>query len=260
VDWLNSLAGFVVGMLVGFTGVGGGALMTPLLVLAFGVAPTTAVGTDLLYAALTKTVGSYVHGIRGAVDWLVVRRLWLGSLPMAALTLYWLHRSPESNGLAKYILPLLGVALVLTGIAMLMRPVFERLGERLRTDFPARFKAYQPMLTVFAGALLGFFVTLTSVGAGAMGAVMLIYLYPRRLKAQKLVGTDIAHAIPLTLLAGLGHANLGHVDFGLLGALLVGSIPGIVVGSLLSHRVSPRAVRTAIAITLLIIGVKMLLP
>jgi uncharacterized membrane protein YfcA len=259
VDWLNTAAGFLVGLLVGFTGVGGGALMTPLLVLAFGVAPQTAVGTDLLYAALTKTVGSGIHGLRGAVDWLVVRRLWLGSLPMAALTLLWLHRSPESNGLARLILPLLGVALVLTAFAMVARPAFQRLGEKLRTNFPERFKAYQPALTVLAGAVLGFVVTLTSVGAGAMGAVMLVYLYPHRLKAQKLVGTDIAHAIPLTLVAGLGHAKLGHVDMSLLGALLLGSIPGISLGALLSHRVSTKAVRNGIAIMLLIVGVKMLL-
>ena len=258
-DWLNSCAGFLVGLLVGFTGVGGGALMTPLLVLVFGIAPQTAVGTDLLYAALTKTAGGWVHGIRGAVDWEVLRRLWLGSMPMAVLTLIWLHKSPENNGLAKWIIPVLAVALVLTGIAMLARPVFHRIGERLRTDFPRRFKAYQPALTVFAGALLGFFVTLTSVGAGALGAVMLVYLYPKRLKGQNVVGTDIAHAIPLTLLAGLGHAKLGHVDFTLLGELLVGSIPGITVGSLLSHRVSSKAVRNGIAIMLLIIGVKMLL-
>ena len=256
--WLNSCAGFLVGLLVGFTGVGGGALMTPLLVLAFGVAPQTAVGTDLLYAAMTKTAGGWIHGIRGAVDWLVLRRLWLGSLPMAVMTLIWLHNSPESNGLAKLIIPTLAVALILTGFAMFARPVFHRIGERLRTNFPERFKAYQPALTVFAGALLGFLVTLTSVGAGALGAVMLVYLYPRRLKAQKVVGTDIAHAIPLTLLAGLGHAKLGHVDFQLLGALLLGSIPGIIIGSLLSHRVSSKAVRNGIAIMLLIIGVKML--
>ena len=148
--WLNSCAGFLVGLLVGFTGVGGGALMTPLLVLVFGVAP------------LTKTAGGWIHGIRGAVDWLVLRRLWLGSLPMAVMTLIWLHNSPESNGLAKLIIPLLAVALVLTGIAMLARPVFQRIGERLRTDFPGRFKAFQPALTVFAGALLGFLYLLAT--------------------------------------------------------------------------------------------------
>ena len=129
----------------------------------------------------------------------------------------------------------------------------------MRTNFPDRFKAYRPALTVLAGMILGFLVTLTSVGAGALGAVMLVYLYPFRLRAQKLVGTDIAHAIPLTLLAGLGPAKLGHVDFRLLGALLLGSIPGIVVGSVLSHRVSTTAVRGAIAVMLVIIGVKMLI-
>jgi len=258
-DWQSSCAGFLVGLLVGFTGVGGGALMTPLLVLVFGVAPQTAVGTDLLYASLTKSVGGWVHGVRGAVDWYVLRLLWLGSMPMAVLTLILLHSSSAAGTLAKLILPLLGIAIVMTGAAMLTRPALNRLGARLRTNFPERFKAYQPALTVLAGAVLGFMVTLTSVGAGALGAVMLVYLYPFRLKAQKLVGTDIAHAIPLTLLAGLGHAKLGHVDFRLLGALLVGSIPGIVVGSVLSHRVSSTAVRNAIAVMLVIVGVKMLI-
>jgi uncharacterized membrane protein YfcA len=256
---LNSLAGFVVGLLVGFTGVGGGALMTPLLVLAFGVAPQTAVGTDLLYAAVTKSVGSWVHGVRGAVDWTVLRRLWLGSLPVAALTLVAMHNTHVGDELAHLILPLLGTALVLTGITMLARSALRRLGERLQTNFPERFKAQQPALTSLAGALLGFLVTLTSVGAGALGAVMLVYLYPYRLKGQKLVGTDIVHAIPLTLLAGLGHLKLGNVDLPLLGALLLGSIPGIVLGALLSHRVSSTTVRNGVAVMIVIVGAKMLL-
>jgi len=256
VYWLNSCAGFLVGLLVGFTGVGGGALMTPLLVLAFGVAPQTAVGTDLLYAALTKSVGSWVHGVRGAVDWLVLRRLWLGSLPAAVLTLVLLHNTAAAKGLADFILPALGVALVLTGGSMLAS---RQLSQHLsNTSFPDRFKPLQPALTVLAGAVLGFFVTLTSVGAGALGAAMLGYLYPSRLKGQKLVGTDIAHAIPLTLVAGLGHAKLGHVNFNLLLALLLGSVPGIVLGAVLSHRVSTTAVRKAVGIMLAIIGVKML--
>jgi uncharacterized protein len=258
-DLMNSLAGFVVGLLVGFTGVGGGALMTPLLVLAFGVAPQTAVGTDLLYAAATKSVGSWVHGVRGAVDWTVLRLLWMGSLPASALTLALMHRSSASETLARLILPMLGLALVLTGSVMLLRSGLQRLGERLRTNFPERFKAQQPTLTVVAGALLGALVTLTSVGAGALGAVMLVYLYPYRLKGQKLVGTDSVHAIPLTLMAGLGHANLGHVDFALLRALLLGSIPGIVLGALLSHRVSSTTVRKGVAVMIVIVGAKMLL-
>jgi uncharacterized membrane protein YfcA len=256
---MNSLAGFVVGLLVGFTGVGGGALMMPLLVLAFGVAPQTAVGTDLLYAAVTKSVGSWVHGVRGAVDWTVLRRLWLGSLPAAGLTLAAMHNTPVSDDLVRLIVPTLGIVLVLTGITMLSRSALRRLGERLQTNFPERFKAQQPALTILAGALLGFLVTLTSVGAGALGAVMLVYLYPYRLKGQKLVGTDIVHAIPLTLLAGLGHLKLGNVDLPLLGALLLGSIPGIVLGALLSHRVGSTTVRNGVAVMIVIVGAKMLL-
>jgi len=258
-DGLNSLAGFLVGLLVGFTGVGGGALMTPLLVIAFGVAPQTAVGTDLLYAAITKSVGSWVHGVRGAVDWTVARLLWVGSLPASALTLYSMQSTRFSDDLARLILPTLGLALVLTGGVMLARSWLRQLGERLQTNFPERFKAQQPALTVLAGTLLGFLVTLTSVGAGALGAVMLVYLYPYRLKGQKLVGTDIVHAIPLTLLAGLGYANQGHVDLSLLGALLLGSIPGFVVGALLSHRVSSNTVRNGVAVMIVIVGAKMLL-
>ena len=255
-DWLNSCAGFLVGLLVGFTGVGGGALMTPLLVLVFGVAPTTAVGTDLLYAALTKSVGSWVHGVRGAVDWLVLRRLWVGSLPAAVLTLVLLNNTTYAKELAKFILPALGVAIVLTGSIMLAS---RQLNERLSTTgFPDRYKPLQVPLTVLAGVALGFLVTLTSVGAGALGASMLVYLYPTRLRGQKLVGTDIAHAIPLTLVAGLGHAKLGHVKFDLLFAMLLGSIPGIVLGSVLSHRVSTKAVRNGVAMMLVVIGVKML--
>jgi uncharacterized membrane protein YfcA len=256
VNWPYSLAGFIVGMLVGFTGVGGGALMTPLLVLLFGVAPQTAVGTDLLYATVTKSVGSSIHGALGAVDWYVLRRLWLGSLPAAGLTLVMLHNSHVGARLAGYILPVLSVALILTGFTMLASL---RLWERLsQSTYPERLKPFQSLFTVMAGAVLGFMVTLTSVGAGAVGVVMLVYLYPKRLRGQKLVGTDIAHAIPLTLVAGLGHAKLGHVDSRLLLTLLVGSIPGIIVGALLSHRVSTKVLRTAIAIMLVIVGAKLL--
>jgi uncharacterized membrane protein YfcA len=255
-NWPNTVAGFIVGMLVGFTGVGGGALMTPVLVLLFGVAPQTAVGTDLLYATVTKSVGSSIHGALGAVDWYVLRRLWLGSLPAAALTLVMLNNSHLGARLSVYILPVLSVALILTGLTMLASI---RLWERLsQSTYPERLKPFQSLFTVLAGSVLGFMVTLTSVGAGAVGVVMLVYLYPKRLRGHKLVGTDIAHAIPLTLLGGLGHAKLGHVDFGLLVTLLLGSIPGIIVGALLSHRVSTRVLRTAIAIMLVVVGAKML--
>jgi len=257
-DLLNPLAGFVVGVLVGFTGVGGGALMTPLLVFFFGVAPQTAIGTDLLFASITKSVGTWVHGTRGSVDWLVLRRLASGSLPAAALTLLVIAYFPPEKELKSLLLPALGWALALTSAAMAFQPQLHRLGQRLRTTEPDRFKQMQPALTVFAGALLGFLVTLTSIGAGALGVVMLVYLYPYRLTPAKLVGTDIAHAVPLTLVAGLGHLTLGNVDLGLLGSLLAGSIPGIILGSRLSIGVNRTYVRNAIAVMLAVVGGKLL--
>jgi uncharacterized protein len=258
-DLLNALAGFVVGILVGFTGVGGGALMTPLLVFLLGVAPQTAIGTDLLFASITKSVGGWVHGTRGSIDWLVLRRLCLGSLPTAAATLMLIRYFPPEKGLQALLLPALGVALALTSLAMLFQPRLHKLGQKLRNASPVEFKGAQPGLTVLAGALLGFLVTLTSVGAGALGVVMLVYLYPYRLTPSKLVGTDIAHAIPLTLVAGVGHWSLGNVDFALLGTLLVGSIPGIILGSRLSVRANHKYVRNAIAVMLAIVGGKLLL-
>jgi uncharacterized protein len=257
-ELLNPIAGFLVGVLVGFTGVGGGALMTPLLVLLFGVAPQTAIGTDLLFAAITKIFGAWVHGTRGSIDWLVLRRLAMGSLPAAVLTLLLIRYFPPGKGLKALLLPALGTALALTSLAMLFQPRLHRLGQKLRTTAPDRFKGAQPGLTVAAGALLGFLVTLTSVGAGALGVVMLVYLYPYRLTPPKLVGTDIAHAIPLALVAGLGHLSLGNVNFGLLGALLLGSIPGIILGSRLSISVNRVYVRNAIAVTLALVGGKLL--
>ena len=257
-DLLNPVAGFFVGLLVGFTGVGAGALMTPLLVLVFGIAPQTAVGTDLLFASLTKGVGVWVHGARGSIDWLVLRRLCAGSLPATILTLLWIHYFPQSTQSKSLILPALGVALVLTSLAMIFQVRLHRLGQRLRATAPQRFKAAQPSLTVAAGALLGMLVTLTSVGAGALGVVMLVYLYPFRLTPPKLVGTDIAHAVPLTLVAGFGHLGLGNVNFQLLGSLLVGSIPGIILGSSLSIRMNHVYVRNAIALTLAVVGCRIL--
>jgi uncharacterized protein len=258
-DLLNPLAGFVVGVMVGFTGVGGGALMTPLLVFLFGVAPQTAIGTDLLFAAITKGFGGWVHGARGSIDWLVLRRLAAGSLPAAIITLTLLHYFPEERRTGALLLPALGIALLLTSLAMLFQRSLHQLGQKLRTTKPDRFKRAQPGLTVAAGALLGFLVTLTSVGAGALGVVMLVYLYPYRLTPAKLVGTDIAHAIPLTLVAGLGHWSLGNVNFTLLGSLLAGSIPGIIIGSRLSTNVSGAHVRNAVAVVLAIVGGKLLL-
>jgi len=257
-DWLNALAGFGVGLIVGVTGVGGGSLMTPILVLLFGVAPASAVGTDLWFAAITKLVGGTVHHKRGGVDWQVVRRLSLGSLPVSAVTLLWLHQTGGAQTRQGLILVLLGGVLVLTALAMLLKNRMHAFGQALRSNAPARFKSAQPALTVLAGAVLGFLVTFTSVGAGALGAVMLLYLYPYRMTAGRLVGTDIVHAIPLTVVAGTGHLLMGNVDFGLLGSLLVGSIPGIVLGSTLAGRAPEHVLRTAIAVVLVLVGLKLI--
>jgi uncharacterized membrane protein YfcA len=255
----HSLAGFLVGMLVGFTGVGGGALMTPVLIFFLGVAPHTAIGTDLLFASLTKGAGGWVYGARGSIDWQVLRRLTLGSLPAAAITLLFIRHIETEKGFETILLQSLGYVLAVTGVAMIFKFRLHHLGQGQRTAAPERFKKAQPALTVAAGALLGVLVTLTSVGAGALGAVMLLYLYPYRLTPKKLVGTDIAHAIPLTLIAGLGHLTLGNIDFPLLGSLLAGSIPGVLIGSRLGVSVDGRYLQNAIAMILMIVGVRLVL-
>ncbi|WP_315904556.1 sulfite exporter TauE/SafE family protein [Denitratisoma sp. DHT3] len=255
---MNSLAGLMVGMLVGATGVGGGAVMTPLLVLLLGVAPHTAVGTDLLYASLTKMFGVAVHGSQGRVDWQVVRRLSLGSLPAALGTLMWLHWAGSSGVRQGTIIVALGSVLILTACAMAAKPFLNQIGKRMRIGDPTHFKRFQPALTILAGMVLGFLVALTSIGAGALGAVMLVFLYPLRLTPAKLVGTDLAHAIPLALVAGAGHILMGNVDFRLLGSLLLGSIPGVWIGAHFGGRLPDAVLRMGIAVVLGVVGLKLL--
>ena len=256
---MHGIAGLLVGAMVGVTGVGGGALMTPILVLLFGVVPTTAVGTDLLYASITKMFGTAVHHKAGTIDWQVVRRLAMGSLPAAALTLAWMHLAHVDQLRSGVVTVALAIAMVVTALGILFKEPIHALGTRLRLGDGARFKALQPGLTVACGVLLGAMVTLTSVGAGALGTAMLVYLYPLRLAAGRLVGTDLAHAIPLTLIAGLGHLALGTVDLGLMLNLLAGSIPGVLVGSWISTRAPVKPLRITIALVLLMVSWKMIL-
>lgn len=252
---LYSLAGVLVGILVGLTGVGGGSLMTPMLVLAFGFHPATAVGTDLLYASATKTVGTVVHGAGGTVDWRVVGRLATGSVPATILTLLILARvGPGLSGATRVITATLGIALIATSVAILFRG---RIVDYFKRTFPPRPDRQVFALTVLLGAVLGVLVSLSSVGAGALGMTVLLILYPA-LPTNRLVGSDIAHAVPLTLIAGLGHWRMGSVDLGLLVSLLIGSIPGIVVGSLISTRVSDRVLRPILAGTLALVGGKLI--
>lgn len=255
IDPLYSLSGFVVGLLVGMTGVGGGALMTPLLILLFGVHPATAVGTDLLYAAATKTGGSLVHGLAHSIDWRVVRRLASGSIPATVVTLAALsHFNLDGDAARSLITLVLSFALVLTAAVLVF-------GDSITRAYRARVVGLEPARTaantVLVGLLLGVLVSISSVGAGAIGVVALVLLYPQ-LPMAKIVGSDIVHAVPLTLIAGVGHWMMGSVDWHIIGSLLAGSLPGIFIGSYCAIRVPERALRVVLAATLFVVAGRIL--
>lgn len=256
-DVMLITAGVVTGLLVGLTGVGGGALMTPLLLLGFGIAPLTAVGTDLWFAAITKLFATRVHHGHGLIDWQVVKRLWMGSLTASAATLVWMKLHPIDASAVTLLKTAIAVAVLLTAVGLIFQKQLHSLGHKLRTTDAAHFKSAQPALTVLAGAVLGVLVTLTSVGAGALGAVFLAYLYPLRLTPPKLIATDIVHAIPLAIFAGMGHLWIGNVDTTLLGQMLLGSIPGVIVGAMLSVRLPHGVLRGALSLVLVSVGVKL---
>src|SRR5689334_22164806 len=254
-DWLYPLSGFVVGAIVGLTGMGGGSLMTPLLILMFGVHPLTAVGTDLLYAALTKTAGTAIHSRKGNVDWRVAGVLAAGSLPATVFTIWALSQLPQQSPTTATIISMsTGAALIVAAMAMFFR---RRIRDYAlaRADNPRRSR-YSGPITVIFGAMLGVLVSLCSVGAGALGVAVLFFLYPR-LPPVRIVGSDLAHAVPLTLAAGIGHWLIGSVDWHIVGALLLGSLPGISIGSYLAARVSDRILLPVLASILVLIGLRL---
>lgn len=255
VDWLPIGIGLITGLLVGVTGVGGGAVMTPLLLLYGGVSPVVAVGTDLWCAAVTKAAASRAHHRTGLIEWRVVRRLWMGSLPASALALLWVR---THGGRPDLLAAAIGTVVVISALGLLLQSRLHGLGRTLRTAHAAGFRAAQLPLTVAAGAVLGLLVTITSVGAGALGAVLLSYLYPFRLTPPKLVASDIVHAVPLAVFAGLGHLWIGNVDYALLSMLLLGSIPGVLGGVCLSTRLTHAWVRRLIVAVLLVAGGQLL--
>jgi hypothetical protein len=226
--------------------------MTPLLVLLFGIHPATAVGTDLLHAAITKAGGTYVHAKHERVEWRITYLLAAGSLPAATLTLYCLHRFTHGIGSSKVITTTLGAALLLTAAALALRTHLRRL---------SRVQSYQaerhPAFTVLTGAVLGTLVSVSSVGAGSLGITALFFLYPQ-LKASRIVASDLAHAVPLTLVAGLGHWLFGSVDARLLLSLLAGSLPGIYLGSHFAGRIPETILRFLLAAILLLVGAKLI--
>jgi uncharacterized membrane protein YfcA len=249
-------SGFAVGFLVGMTGVGGGSLMTPLLILLFKVHPLTAVGTDLIYASVTKSGGTLVHGFNKTIDWRIVLRLASGSLPASAgtmLLLWWLQI--DQAAYSALVTKLLGVTLLLTAAALLLR-------RRLLATYSRRVgvltQTQTRIFTVMTGIVLGVLVTLSSVGAGALGVTALLLLYPE-LPAVRIAGSDIAHAVPLTLMAGMGHVAGGGIDPAVLISLLMGSLPGIMLSSLFAPRLPDTALRLILSGTLILVAARLLL-
>jgi uncharacterized membrane protein YfcA len=254
------LSGFAVGLIVGLTGVGGGSLMTPLLIFGFGIKPYMAIGTDLLFAAFTKMGGTVSLARRRLVPWRLVAALSMGSIPAALATLYVLHWMGPANPLVQKTMTLtLGVALLMTALATMYKAIRgKQVPRQIAPDQLA--SATRPRhwsLPLFFGALIGTLVTLTSVGAGAIGVTALMLLYPL-LPLPRIVAADIAYAVPLTLVAGLGHASLGSVDWPLLGLLLTGSLPGIWLGSQLVHKTPDRVIRSLLSLLLAYAGVKLI--
>jgi uncharacterized membrane protein YfcA len=254
IDPLYVVSGFGVGLLVGMTGVGGGSLMTPLLILLFGIHPSTAVGTDLLYASATKVGGSVVHSWARSIHWPAVIRLASGSIPASILTMFVLWQL-DLNGEAgrSLVNVVLCFALMLTAASLIFR---KTLLESLRGRMERQDARTIARGTVLVGALLGVLVSISSVGAGAVGVTALLLLYPQ-LPMARIVGSDIAHAVPLTLVAGVGHWAMGAIDWHLMGVLLMGSLPGIVIGSYFATRVPETALRLILAVTLILVATKL---
>jgi uncharacterized membrane protein YfcA len=236
------------------TGVGGGSLMTPLLLSVFKLHPAVAIGTDLWFAAITKMAGSASHHRAGHVNWRITALLLAGSIPASLATIALMHFTGLTKGWASALTFSLGIALLLTAVTVAFRQVWHQVGVKLERWVPEHRK---PALTVLSGLVLGVLVSLSSIGAGAIGATLIMLLYPR-LESHRVVGTDIAHAVPLTLVAGIGYATLGHVNWELLGALLIGSIPGIWLGAQLTRKMPEKLVRTLLCVSLVTAGLKVI--
>ena len=249
-----SLAGLVVGIAVGATGVGGGSLMTPILILFYGISPKLAVGTDLLYASISKSWGVVLHQRNGSLSWPIVGWLSVGSIPASLAMLWFIQTHGSSADLDRWIKLTLSIAVMTTATFTLLQDQILKLVKRSENaSGMGMFERHQKLGTVLSGLLVGAVVTISSVGAGAIGMMLLLLLYPRQ-QPLKLVGADIAHAVLITGIAGLGHAKLGTVDYSLLGWLLLGAIPGIWIGSRLGFRLNAKALKRAISVMLIVAG------
>jgi uncharacterized protein len=251
---IYAIVAFAVGLLVGMTGVGGGSLMTPILILLFGMHPATAVGTDLLQAAVTRSAGSFVHGFNRTIDWRVAWRMAAGSIPASIVTLAVLG-ALDVNSIAGRILinAVLTLALIVTAVVLVLR---ERIATRYAVRLGRLTGRQVTVLTIIAGVIVGTMVSISSVGAGAIGVTALVLLYPK-MPAARIVGTEIAHAVPLTLLAGIGHWVLGSVDLQVFASLILGSVPGILLGSYAAVRIPETALRLVLAAVLIAVATKL---
>ena len=254
-DWTAIAAGAGVGSIVGLTGVGGGSLMTPLLISVFHLDKAVAIGTDLWLAGLTKVSGSVAHHREGHVDYHITRKLLYGSIPASILTMILMHMYDIHKTKQSALAYALGIALLLTALTVAFRPVWHKVGIWLERWIT---RERRPALTVLCGAILGILVSLSSIGAGALGATMILLLYPR-LDMKRLVGSDIAHAVPLTIVAGIGHASLGNVNVDLLIELLIGSVPAIWVAAKLTKHLPETITRFALCACLILAAKKVLL-
>lgn len=258
IEPLYTLAGALVGILIGLTGVGGGSLMTPILVLLFGVHPSAAVGTDLLFAAVTKIAGTAVHGLNKTINWRIVANMAAGSIPAAVVTIWYLSGvDRSSSSVSEQLNLILGAVLAITAVLLFLRPRLVAMAARYRGRHPEFSPKSIAFLTFSLGAVIGVLVSLTSVGAGAIGVTVLLLLHPH-LKVRDMVGTDIVHAVPLTLLAGFGYWMIGETQMGMLGSLLLGSLPGVVLGSFFAPRLPEHIIRPTLATTLAAVGLKLL--
>lgn len=257
-DWMYVGAGAITGFVVGLTGVGGGALMTPILLLLFGIKPSAAVATDLWYAAITKISAVFVYNKHQQIDWRVVRKLWAGSIPAVLIVICAISLGLLERG-SSFLPRIIGWVILVTALGLLFSDWLKRKAIGLRDADLEKFRGFQSPLTIIAGATLGLLVTMTSVGAGALGTVMLVYLYPYRMTPYRLICTEVSHAIPLAIVAGLGYLWMGEVDFPLLGNLLLGSIPAAYLGGMAAKKFKDGWLRFALAIVLCAASIKLLM-
>ena len=256
-DSLLILLGFLVGTAVGLTGVGGGAIMTPLLIMFTDLKLASIIAVDLIFASVTKLSASYTHTKNRNIDWFVLKRMWLGSIPTALVIIFIVFTNNVFS--VDFILPIIGIILIASGILMGISHESQSFARKLRLKFPEQFKIYQKHLTIIGGSLIGGLVAMTSIGAGAIGAILLRALYPLRMNPKKLVGTDTIHAIPIALIAGVGYSSFGYLDTNTLFWLLLGSLPGSLIGAYLTNKIRPHWVKVFLGIAITASGLKIAL-